>query len=368
MENVSLIGIGKLGLCLALTFEKFGYNVIGCDVNSDYVNQINSKTFDSDEDGVSQALRASNNFTATTDLSTCVEHSNILFLLVATPSLPNGKYDHTQVDSVVNQLLTLPRPTQHKQLIVCCTTMPEYCDTVQQRLSEHNYTVSYNPEFIAQGTILRDQENASLVLIGEGSSEAGDIIQKVYENTTVSNPTIARMSRHQAEICKIALNCFLTTKISFANMIGDIARFAGIEPEPILKAIGSESRISPLYLNYGYGYGGPCFPRDNRALAIYAEEKGVDALISIASDQFNTQHLKNQVELFKQQHDISEPVLFEYVTYKPQSTMLVESQQLLFAKTLAQDGYNVIIRERKSVIRELRELYGDLFYYQERPD
>lgn len=368
MEKVSLIGIGKLGLCLALTFEKFGYNVLGCDIDDRYVNQINDRTFDSDEEGVNEALQRCENFKATTVLGDCVEHSDILFLLVATPSLANGKYDHTQVDGVVEQLLLLPRPSTHKQLIVCCTTMPEYCDTVQERLSGHNYTVSYNPEFIAQGTILRDQENASLVLIGEGSPTAGDMIQQIYENTTVSDPTIARMSRHQAEICKIALNCFLTTKISFANMVGDIARFAGLNPKPILKAIGSESRISPLYLNYGYGYGGPCFPRDNRALAIYAKEKGVDALISLASDEFNTQHLKYQVELFKQQHDVSEPILFEYVTYKPQSTMLVESQQLLFAKTLAEDGYDVIIRERKSVIKELRELYDDLFYYQERPD
>jgi nucleotide sugar dehydrogenase len=368
VDNVSLIGIGKLGLCLALTFEKFGYNVVGCDISPDYVQKINDKVFNSDEEGVNDALETSKNFEATTSLKKCVEHSNILFLLVATPSLSDGKYDHSQIDSVVEQLLLMPAPLHHKQLIVCCTTMPEYCDTVQARLQGHNYTVSYNPEFIAQGTILRDQENTSLVLIGEGSSEAGDIIQKIYEKTTVSTPTIARMSRHQAEICKISLNCFLTTKISFANMIGDIARFSGLDPDPILKAIGSESRISPLYLNYGYGYGGPCFPRDNRALAIYAKEKGVDALISAASDEFNTQHLKYQLELFKHQHDISEPILFEYITYKPQSTMLVESQQLLFAKTLAEEGYKVCIRERKSVIQELKKLYGDLFLYEERTD
>ena len=367
MENISLIGIGKLGLCLALTFEKYGYNVLGCDVNAEYVQQINDKTFNSDEYGVNEALLKAKNFEATTGIRRCVEHSNALFLLVATPSLPNGKYDHYQIESVIEQLLLLPAPTEHKHLIVCCTTMPEYCDTVQEKLHNHNYTVSYNPEFIAQGTILRDQENASLVLIGEGSAEAGDLIQEIYEKTTITTPKVARMSRHQAEICKIGLNCFLTTKISFANMIGDIAHFAGLDPTPILKAIGSESRISPLYLNYGYGYGGPCFPRDNRALAIYADEKGVDALISRASDEFNTQHLKNQIELFKQQNNISRPVMFESVTYKPQSTMLVESQQLLFAKAIAEEGYKVIIRERSSVIEELKKKHGNLFWYEERP-
>jgi UDPglucose 6-dehydrogenase len=366
MKKVSLIGIGKLGLCLALTFEKFGYSVLGCDIDPNYVNQINEKSFDSDEQGVNEGLRQCKNFEATTDLGRCIEYSNIIFLLVATPSLPNGKYDHSQVDGVVQQLIEHGPSEEHKHLIVCCTTMPEYCDSVNERLKGYNYTVSYNPEFIAQGTILRDQKFASLVLIGEGSSEAGDIIEEIYDKTTLSCPTIARMSRHQAEICKIALNCFLTTKISFANMVGDIARFSGVSPEPILSAIGSETRINPQYLKYGYGYGGPCFPRDNRALAIYANEKGVDALISRASDEFNTQHLEYQVELFKQQNDLSEPVIFDFVTYKPQSTMLVESQQLLFAVRLAQSGYKVIIRERESVAEEVKKRYGDLFVYENR--
>ena len=82
-------------------------------------------------------------------------------------------------------------------------------------------------------------------------------------------------------------------------MIGDIARFSGVDPTPILSAIGSEARISPQYLKYGYGYGGPCFPRDNRALAIYAGEKGVDAHISKAADLSNNKHLEYQVDLFK---------------------------------------------------------------------
>lgn len=366
MKKLSLIGIGKLGLCFALTLEKSGYDVLGCDIDESYINAINAKTFKSDEEGVEEALQAAINFEATAELKRCVEHSDILFLLVATPSLPNGKYDHSQIEGVVDQLITFGRPAKHKHLVICCTTMPEYCDTIQHRLEAYNYTVSYNPEFIAQGTILRDQSYTSLVLIGEGSLESGDILQEIYEKSTLSTPTIARMSRTQAEICKISLNCFLTTKISFANMIGDIARFSGVDPTPILSAIGSEARISPQYLKYGYGYGGPCFPRDNRALAIYAGEKGVDALISKASDLSNNKHLEYQVELFKKDNDPQNPVHFDFVTYKPQSTMLVESQQLLFAQRLAEEGYTVIIEERASVVDEVRRRHGDLFIYKVR--
>jgi nucleotide sugar dehydrogenase len=366
MNKISLIGIGKLGLCFALTLEKSGYDVLGCDISQEYVNAINSKTFTSDEQGVTELLKQSENLTGTTNIQDCIEHSDMLFVLVATPSLANGKYDHSQIDRVVENLISFGSQEQHKDLVICCTTMPEYCETVQQKLAKYNYTVSYNPEFIAQGTILRDQAAPSLVLIGEGSKWAGDKIQEIYEKSTHNEPTFARMPLTQAEICKISLNCFLTTKISFANMIGDIARFNGFDPTPILKAIGSESRISPKYLNYGYGYGGPCFPRDNRALAIYAKEKGVDALISKASDKYNNIHLNYQLELFKKEQDCSQPVVFDYVTYKPESTMLEESQQLLFAVAVASAGYIVILRERQSVIDKVKELYGNLFIYETR--
>jgi len=366
VNKISLIGIGRLGLCLALTLEKSGYHVLGCDVNKRYVDSINSKTFHSQEEGVNELLTKSKNFKATLSIEECLLYSDNIFILVATPSLPNGKYDHHQVNSVIEQIKSFGTQKQKKHLVICCTTMPKYCESIREQMEPLNFSVSYNPEFIAQGTILRDQDRPDIILIGESDPKAGDMIQEVYENSTSSEPTICRMSLTEAELCKISLNCFLTTKISFANMVGDIARFIGCNPDPILRAIGSESRISPKYLGYGYGYGGPCFPRDNRALAIFADENGVDAKISKASDEFNNAHLDYQVELFIRENSIESPVVFEHVTYKPQSTMLVESQQLLFAKALAERGYTVVIKERKSVMQKVKELYGDLFIYKEK--
>jgi len=366
MKKLSLIGVGKLGLCFALTLEKAAYDVLGCDISEEYVNSLNKKLFSSDEPGVNERMQEVVNFRATTNVEKTIQFSNIIFLLVATPSLPNGRYDHGQIESVMEQLISFGPQKEHKQLIVCCTTMPTYCDTVQERLEDYNYTVSYNPEFIAQGSILKDQLNPDMVLIGEGSKEAGDIIQEIYEKHTESTPKICRMNRVEAEICKIGLNCFLTTKIAFANMIGDIARFTKVRHEPILKAIGSDTRIGNKYLAYGYGYGGPCFPRDNRALALFAGDVEVDALISKASDESNKQHLEYQVELFQIENDMKHPVEFDFVTYKPESTILEESQQLLFAKELAMAGYKVIIKERQSVINEVKAKYGDIFEYRRR--
>lgn len=174
------------------------------------------------------------------------------------------------------------------------------------------------------------------------------------------------MSRTEAEICKISLNCFLTTKISFANMVGDIAIASGLPAHNILNAIGSDSRIGNKYLKHGYGYGGPCFPRDNRALAIYANDIGRPAPISIATDEMNGIHLDFQVQEFIENSPIDKDVIIESVTYKPNTSILEESQQLVFAESIAKHGYRVTIKESKAVIEQLQKKSGDLFSYIER--
>jgi UDPglucose 6-dehydrogenase len=366
MKNISVVGIGKLGLCFSLTLEKAGYDVVGVDVNQSYVDLVNSKKLTSSEPGVEESLNQAENFVATTSLGKAVSHSDVIFVIVATPSLENGRYDHKQVDSLVSSLRELGKQDNKKHFVVCCTTMPGYCDSIKEELGKLNYVVSYNPEFIAQGTILRDQAYPDMILIGEGDKEAGDLLETIYEQHTENNPRVCRMSTMEAEITKISLNCFLTTKIAYANMVGDIVRSSGGDEKRVLSAIGQDSRIGNKYLGYGFGYGGPCFPRDNRALAIYAKDIGVEALISLASDESNSNHLHYQIRDFVANNDNSKQVVFDYVTYKPESTLLVESQQLAFAVGIAKEGFDVKIKEREEVIKELSDKYGDLFTYEER--
>lgn len=366
MEKISVIGIGKLGLCFSLTLEKAGYNVLGLDINKDYVDSINNRTLKSTEPNVESYLLRTKNFKATTNLSEVINFSNILFVVVATPSLSNGRYDHSQVDNLISKLEELGRCQTQKHFIVCCTTMPGYCDSIKERLNAINYTVSYNPEFIAQGTILRDQAQPDMVLIGEANSEVGQLIENVYIKHTLNQPRVCRMTPLEAEITKLSLNCFLTTKIAYTNMVGDIVHKSGGRPDIVLSAIGADTRIGSKYLRYGYGYGGPCFPRDNRALAMYAEDINLQAKISKATDESNELHLLYQVETFKQTHQIHETIVFDTVTYKPESTLLIESQQLKFAVAIARAGYNVIIKERKEVIEELKKEYKQLFVYEEK--
>tara|TARA_R100000234_G_scaffold104302_2_gene74060 strand:+ start:2485 stop:3579 length:1095 start_codon:yes stop_codon:yes gene_type:complete len=361
MEKVSVIGVGKLGLCFSLSLERVGYDVLGVDVNEDYVNTLNDKSFLSSEPNVSKYLQNSTNFLATTSLQEALKFSDNLFVFVATPSLPDGSYDHSQIERVVDQLPQLS--SSRKNLIIGCTTMPGYCKELQERIQERGYNLVYNPEFIAQGSIIKDQESPDMVLIGESSKGAASFLEGMYKRFTRNNPAIFRLSLTSAEICKLALNCFVTTKIAYTNMVGDIISSAGEDPQPVLDAIASDSRVGNKCMKYGFGYGGPCFPRDNRALAIYADSMECPAEVSKATDVSNQSHLKFMIDSFK-----GDSATVNGLTYKKGSNLIEESQQLAYAVGLARKGVKVTVVDNPTVIEEVMKLYGDLFNYNEQEE
>tara|TARA_B100001123_G_C15314194_1_gene1025518 strand:+ start:2024 stop:3136 length:1113 start_codon:yes stop_codon:yes gene_type:complete len=363
-ENITVIGVGKLGICYCLMLEKAGYNVLGVEKFEERIELINKKLLKTKEPLVDDYLNSSQNFNCTNSIEEGIEKSENIFILVATPSLPNGRYDHSQIDSIVSELESIGKQKKTKNLVIVSTVMPGYCETLKSKLSDLNYTINYNPEFIAQGSVIHDQTNPDMILIGEANKKVGDKLEEIHSKVCHNNPKINRMDPLSAEITKLSLNCFLTTKISFANMIGDLAISAGADQKSILSAIGSDSRIGGKYLRYGYGYGGPCFPRDNRALSIYANDMGIDAMISKATDGINQNHLIYQVQKFMESHSKEETVVMEGVSYKPGSSIIEESQQLAFALRLVEGGYKVKIIDQIEVINQVKSLYGEKFIYQ----
>lgn len=366
MKHIGIIGIGKLGICFALNAERKEFEVLGIDISSEYVCQVNNKTLKSSEPLVEDYLKDSKNFKASTNLHEII-HDNIsvIFVFVATPSLTDGSYDHSQIEKISAELISFGRREHPVHLVIGCTTMPKYCDTLADKLAPYNYTVSYNPEFIAQGNIIKDQQYPDQVLIGEANEAAGDMIQKIYEQICENKPVFCRMDRTSAEICKIATNCFLTTKISFANSIGDLAIITGADKDKILAAIGSDSRIGGKYLNYGFGFGGPCFPRDNRALGKFAKENDYELLISEATDEVNKRHLAFQLEQYLNKYKEGELVTFDGVSYKKGSILLDESQQLLLAVSLVKQKRKVKIIDRKEVLEQVKKIYPNMFIFEE---
>jgi nucleotide sugar dehydrogenase len=229
--------------------------------------------------------------------------------------------------------------------------------------------LSYNPEFIAQGDIINGQLRPDMVLIGEGSQAAGDALQAIYTQMVDVPTKFARMSPESAEICKLGVNCYVTMKITFANLIGDIAdRTPGADKLAICRAIGQDSRVGPKYLIPGYGYGGPCFPRDNRALGGYAQFRGIRPLLFSATDEYNAYHTQLQIDqlLASPEREFE----FEGVAYKPNTKVPIveESQRLKIAVALARDGRRVTLIDYAGTLNEVKKEYGGLFSYQVKPE
>jgi len=294
----------------------------------------------------------------------------VIFILVDTPTgVAEKSYDYSKLSRVLMQIND--RKVENKHIMICCTVLPGFTDTVGRFLIKDckNTTLNYNPEFIAQGTIIRDFENPDMVLIGEQTKEAGDVVEAFYKSLCSNTPAICRMTAASAEITKISMNCFITTKIAFCNFIGDIAeKTQHANKNDILGALSQDSRIGPKCMKPGYGFGGPCFPRDNRALGWYARTIGVEPFVSEATDKHNKQHNRFMIEYFLNEN--KDLYIFEDVCYKEKCRVPIveESQKLNVARGLVEAGKKVLIRDREIVIKEVMKEHGRIFQYEIIPD
>ena len=342
--KIGLIGAGRLGICLALLIEKAGYEGLASDNRDDYIKNLQKGIINTAEPEVQQYLSDANNIEFTTDNLRVILECDIIFTLVATPSLEDGSYDVSAVWKVIDDFKEAPILLDDKSLVIGCTTNPGDCNDFQGALKNTGIDIFYNPEFIAQGSIIKDLQNSDMVIIG-GDGKHKSELEQIYEKIQMGfiSPSLYFMSTKAAEITKIAVNCFLTTKISYANMLGQVLTLSGMENEidNVLKSIGSDDRIGKKYLKYGFGFGGPCFPRDNRAFASYASKVGIEHNIGSVTDAFNEDHATFLKEFFIRKNKKKLPFLFNYLAYKPDTDILTESQQYRLCLDLLNEGYIV---------------------------
>ena len=360
--KIGIIGAGRLGLTFALLCEKNGYEVIVSDVKEDYVFNLNQKICLSNEPLIQSMLLDSKNFSATTNNIEIIENSDIIFTFVATPSTLDGNYDTTRVFEVVADFYTassLNIPLYEKKFIVGCTTNPGDVEQIQTRLNMFNIQVAYNPEFIAQGEIVKGLEQSDIVLIGTEYTELSNQLIEIYNKIQTTPVNAYIMSPKAAEITKIGINCFLTTKISYANMMGDIMIKAGIQSEidMVLSAIGGDSRVGKKYLKYGFGFGGPFLPRDNRALGYFVKNLGMELNLPLTVDNFNKGHANFIKDYYIQKNpDKTVPFVMDYITYKKGTDILEESQQFQLCIDLLNEGYTLHVIEIDAITNKLQQM------------
>ena len=373
--KIGVIGAGRLGLTFALLCEKAGYDVLVSDKREDYVQNLNQGVCITNEPMIQKMLFEVYDFSATTDNIEIIRECDVIFTFVATPSTMDGNYDTSKVFEVANDFFTasqLEIPVYDKKFIIGCTTNPGDVEQIQDKLRMFNIQVAYNPEFIAQGEIVKGLEQSDIVLIGTEYPELGNMLVKIYEKLQTTPVNAHIMSSKAAEVTKIGINCFLTTKISYANMMGDILMKAGLNAEidTVLSAIGGDTRVGKKYMKYGFGFGGPCLPRDNRALGYYAKNLGMELNLPLTVDEFNKEHstfLKDHYISLNPNKEI--PFVMNYITYKRGTDILEESQQFKLCIDLLDEGYSVNVIEIDEVSKNLQSLSesynGRLKFYKQ---
>ncbi len=360
--KIGVIGAGRLGICFALLCEQAGYDVLVSDVREDYVKNLRNKFISTNEPEVAKLLSTSPRLSATTSNTKVIRECDIIYTLVATPSKKDGSYDVSAVWDVVEDFKKV-KNVEGKAFVVGCTTNPEDCEQFQDALKDSKVDVFYNPEFIAQGTIIKDLRRADMVLIGGKRNETYDQLCELYNRIQETPPKISIMSTTAAELVKLAVNCFLTTKISYANMVGQVMGLSGMEDEipTVLGAIGDDSRIGRKYLNFGFGFGGPCLPRDNRAFAAYAKQLGLDYNLGSTTDNFNNEHATFIKDYFVYRNPENLPFYFDYVSYKKGTDILTESQQYRLCVDLLDDGYTVYINDIDAIMDRISDDLSDKY-------
>ena len=185
-----------------------------------------------------------------------------------------------------------------------------------------------------------------MVLVGGKENDLlEEIYTKIQEGHRFGGTLIYFMSIKAAEIVKIAINTYLTTKISYANTLGQVMISSGLgdEVQHALGAIGTDTRIGNRYMRFGFGFGGPCFPRDNKAFASFANKVGVEFNIGETTDNFNDAHAKFLKDYFISKNEDKLPFVFDSVAYKPGTDILTESQQYRLCLDLLDGGYKVYV-------------------------
>jgi nucleotide sugar dehydrogenase len=360
--TIGVIGVGNLGLSFALLCEKAGYNVLVSDINEDYVYNLNQGICKTNEPLIQKMLFEVYDFSATTSNLEVIEKSDIIFTFVPTPSTLDGDYDTTTLFEVTNEFFTasqLDIPIYNKKFVVGCTTNPGDVEQIQNKLRMFDIQVAYNPEVISQNGTIFGIENSDILIIGTEYQELANELIKIYGRIQTNSVNAHVMSYKAAEVAKISINCMVASKISYANMIGNLLMKAGLNKEIdlVLNAIGGDSRIGKKNTKYGFGFGGSHLPRGNRALIKYAENLDMKLNLPIAVDEFNKEH-----SLFLKDHYISlnpnkeVPFVMNYITYKKGSDSLEESQQYKLCVELLDEGYMVNVIESPEIIKNLNTL------------
>lgn len=348
-----------------------GHTVVGLDVNAAFVEAVRSGRGPTYEPGLDDLmLKNQSRLSATGDYQEAVLATEITFIVVPTPSKADGTFSLDFVLAACEGIGAALREKRGFHLVtVTSTVMPGATGGPVKAVLEESsgktcirdFGLCYNPQFIALGSVIRDMSDPDFVLIGESDSRSGALLAGLYEHSWPNPPPIRRMNFVNAELTKLAVNTFVTTKITYANMLARLCeRLPGADVDVITDALGLDSRIGPKYLKGALGYGGPCFPRDNIALSSVARGCGTQAVLAEATDRFNREQVLSLADAVLERLPEGGRIGILGLSYKPNTNVIEESQGMAFAQYFLAKGVPVVVYDPAALPTALPHLEGSV--------
>jgi UDPglucose 6-dehydrogenase len=380
-----VIGLGRIGAPLAACLAARGVAVVGADIDRRKVDAINDAVPPVSEPGLGALLRqVSGTLGATHSVADAVLSTDATFVTVPTPAEGDGSLSIRHVQAACVEIGSALRTKPGFHLVaVTSTVMPgttggvltdAIADASGKRAGS-DFAICYVPEFVALGTAIRDFLSPDFVLIGEPDPASGELLEGLFLRVCEADPPIARTSPVAAEVAKLAVNAFLATRITFANVLAQISEgLSGCDVDAVTAVVGLDSRIGDRYLTGAVPFGGPCLPRDTAALATLARTVGAFPALADAALQINEAILDRLTALTKTALAPGGCVAVCGLAFKPGTDVFEDAPGAMLARRLAGDGIRVLafdtmITERaRAAVGDAVELTPSLQRCVERAD
>jgi len=355
--KISIIGLGFVGLSLAVTNAMNGVKTIGVDNNKTKINNLKKCKTDFFEPNLDKNLREvvkSKLISFTNNVKEAINESDITFLTVGTPTKKTGgiELEFIKIDS--HEILNaLKSKKKHHLLVVKSTLPPLTTKTIilpifENLIKSNKMDVVVNPEFLREGFAIKDLLEPHLIVIGSYNKKSGDLLEKYYKKFYKNIPEIIRTDLATAELIKYSNNAFLATKISFINSIANLCQtISGADVNTIAYAIGKDPRIGSLFLKAGPGFGGSCLPKDLTGLIDYSKTVPNSSKLFEAVKMINDLQPKRIIDLMRKMNAYASgnSISILGLAFKKDTDDIREAISIKIVKNLLKAGMKVTVND-----------------------
>lgn len=372
--DIAVVGTGYVGLVSGACFAEMGVNVTCVDIDQEKIARLEQGIIPIYEPGLDEIVLRNyreGRLRFTTDLTTCLDHVELVFSAVGTPPDEDGSAD---LSYVLNVARTVGQHINKYTVLVTKSTVPVGTAklvkaAIQEELDKRGVAVEFdvasNPEFLKEGAAIKDFMSPDRVVVGVESTRAQELMTKLYRPFLLNNFRVIFTDIPSAEMIKYAANSMLATRISFMNDIANLCEIVGADVNMVRKGIGSDSRIGNKFLYPGCGYGGSCFPKDVKALIKTAESHGYTMQVLRAVDEVN--ELQKTILFAKLKAYFGDDLQGKRIAlwglaFKPDTDDMRESTALVMIRLLLEAGCTICAFDPVAIDEAKRRL-GDSIDY-----